>query len=305
MASRFGRLLLAVTELSAVRSIVTGTRPGRALSSRFVAGETLDQAIEVARLLNAKNASVSLDHLGEHVADRATAEAAREGYLRALDRIAAEEIDGNISIKLTQLGLGADDDLAAASVSTLASRAAALDRTVTIDMEESRYTEQTIAIFEKTQAQHGNVGIAIQSYLRRSTDDLERVVAAGGHVRICKGAYAEDPDAAFQSKADVDAAFDHMTRRAMDSEALYPAIATHDEARIRVALDEAEWRREPWEFQLLYGVRTRLQGRLLADGFPLRVYVPYGAAWYPYLTRRIAERPANLLFFLRALFGRR
>jgi proline dehydrogenase len=144
----------------------------------------------------------------------------------------------------------------------------------------------------------------LQSYLRRSEKDLDRVIAAGGHVRICKGAYAEDSHSAYQNKSDVNAAFDRMTRVAMDCREIYPAIATHDEARIRLALDEAEWRKGPWEFQLLYGVRTKLQARLLADGFPVRIYVPYGAAWYPYLTRRIAERPANLWFFVRAVFGR-
>lgn len=304
MASPIGRLVLAVTEMRPVRALFTRTRPGRALAMRFVAGETLGDAIEVSRRLNASGASVSLDHLGEHVADPRQAEDARAGYLTALDRIAGEEIDGNISVKLTQLGLGIDDALAAQSLGALAAHAAELGRSVTVDMEESRYTEATVAVFEKVQAEHGNLGLALQSYLRRSEADMQRVLAAGGHLRICKGAYAEPLEVAYQAKSEVDASFDRMTRAAMESPAVVPAIATHDQARITLALDLAESRSHPWEFQMLYGVRTKLQSRLLADGFPLRIYVPYGAAWYPYLTRRIAERPANLWFFLRAVVGR-
>ncbi len=304
MASAVGRVVLAVSSLSLVRKLVTGTKPGRRLSGRFVAGETLDQAIEVARDLNAVGATVSLDHLGEHVVDVSQARAARDGYLAALDRIAAEDVDGNISVKLTQLGLGSDDDLAFESLSALAERADRYGRTVTIDMEESAYTEATITMFEKAQAEHGNLGVALQAYLRRSSVDLDRIIAAGGHVRICKGAYAEGSDVAFTSKIAVDRSFDDLTRMAMEHNALYPAIASHDDDRIDFAIAEAEWRREPWEFQLLYGVRTKKQAELLAAGHPVRVYVPYGAAWYPYLTRRLAERPANLLFFLRAVFGK-
>ncbi len=304
MASAVGRVVLAVSSLSLVRKLVTRTGPGRRLSGRFVAGERLDQAIDVARQLNAVGATVSLDHLGEHVTDVAQAEAARDGYLAALDRIAAEGIDGNISVKLTQLGLGSDDDVAFASLSTLAERAEHYGNTVTIDMEESAYTEATITMFEKAQAERGNLGVALQACLRRSAVDLDRVIAAGGHVRICKGAYAEGSDVAFTSKLAVDRSFDDLTRMAMEHNRIYPAIASHDDDRIEFAIGEAEWRRNPWEFQLLYGVRTKKQAELLAAGHPVRVYVPYGAAWYPYLTRRLAERPANILFFLRAVFGK-
>ena len=279
MTSKLGRVVLAVTERSPVRRVFTKTKPGRSLSTRFVAGETLDDAVAVARQLNAAGATVSLDHLGEHVTDLAQATEARNDYLAALDRLALEDLDGNISVKLTQLGLGTDDDLAAASLAALAERAAALGRSVTVDMEESIYTEATVTLFEKTQAEFGNLGVALQSYLHRTPDDLDRVIAAGGHVRICKGAYAEPGEIALQAGSDVDSAFDEMTRVSMAAEGIIPAIATHDEDRMDVAKDLAAAREGPWEFQMLYGVRNKLQGELLAGGYPLRVYVPYGASF--------------------------
>ena len=247
---------------------------------------------------------MSLDHLGEHVADRSQAEGARDDYLACLDRIADARIDANISIKLTQLGLGADDGLAAASLGALASRAAAVGTSVTVDMEEGIHTEATIRIFERVQAEHGNLGLALQSYLYRTPADLERLEAAGGHIRLCKGAYAEPADLAVQSRSEVNAAFDALLGRLMASDTLIPAIATHDETRVNLAQLLGAHRDGPWEFQMLYGVRTKLQSQLLRERFQLRIYVPYGEAWYPYLTRRLAERPANLWFFARALVGR-
>jgi len=304
MVSTLGKATLAITERGPVRKLFTGTRPGRAVSTRFVAGETLDDAVAVARELNDAGASVSMDHLGEHVADRQAAEVAAADYVSILDRLGEEEIDGNISIKLTQLGLGTDDDLAGESLAKLSARAAEVGTSVTIDMEESVYTEATIGLFEQVQTNHGNLGVALQSYLHRSAADLDRVAAAQGHVRICKGAYAEPADIAFQDKTDVDDAFDRLTSAAFASPHVLAAIATHDEARISYAVDHAENRAEPWEFQMLYGVRVPLQRELLAAGHALRIYIPYGVAWYPYLTRRLAERPANMAFFLRALVGR-
>ena len=304
MVSSLGKLTLAVTDLTPVRKLFTETRPGRALSTRFVAGETVDEAIAVARRLNADGASVSLDHLGEHVADRDQALAAAADYMALLDRMRGDSIDGNISIKLTQLGLGTDDELAADSLDLLATHAAELAMTVTIDMEESRYTAKTIDMFAAAQAAHGNLGVAIQAYLRRSPADLARVIAAGGHVRICKGAYAEPDDVAYQAGDEVNRAFDSMVTLAMAAPWIEPAIATHDGGRVDHALECAAGRAEPWEFQLLYGVRPALQRRLVSAGHTVRIYVPYGVAWYPYLTRRLAERPANLTFFLRALLSR-
>ena len=299
-----GRSLLAVTNRSAVRKLFAESSTGRRLSLRFVAGETLDDAAAVARELNEAGARVSLDHLGEHVADTEAAAQARNDYLLCLDRIHADRLDANISVKLTQLGLGLDDDLAVASLRALAARAGEGGATVTIDMEESVLVEKTVFAFEGVQTEFGNLGIAVQSYLYRTPADLDRIVERGGQVRLCKGAYAEPAEVAHQDSNRVDAAFDALTRRLMATKGIAPAIATHDTDRIAIAKELGEGRSEPWELQMLYGVRTGLQRSLVKDGFPLRVYAPYGSAWYPYLTRRMAERPANLAFFLRAAVGR-
>ncbi len=304
MTSTIGRALLAVTDRAPVRKLLTDTAAGRRLSHRFVAGESLDQAADVAARLNREGRQVSLDHLGEHVSDRTEALAAKDDYLACLDRISADGLDANISIKLTQLGLGFDDGLATDSLRELAKRAAATGTTVTVDMEESRYTEATIVAYEAVQSELGNLGIAVQAYLYRSRADLDRLIPLGGHIRLCKGAYAEPPDVAYQRKEDVDAAFDRLLRVLMASPQVRPAIATHDDDRIALAIALAAEREEPWEFQMLYGVRRDLQERLIRENHHLRVYVPYGSAWYPYLTRRLAERPANLVFFLRATVGR-
>ncbi len=299
-----GRSLLAVTNRSSVRKVFAESTAGRRLSLRFVAGETIDDAVVAARAINGMGARVSLDHLGEHVADGTAAIEARNDYLDCLDRIDAEGLDAEISVKLTQLGLGFDDDLALESLNALAERAARGGTTVTIDMEESRHVEKIVTAFEDVQSRYGNVGIAVQSYLYRTPADLDRIVPRGGLVRLCKGAYAEPSTTAHQEKAAVDAAFDALTRRLMATPGITPAIATHDDARIELTKQLAAGRDEPWEFQMLYGIRRNLQKSLIADGYPLRLYVPYGTAWYPYLTRRMAERPANLAFFLRAAVGR-
>lgn len=299
------RVVLAVTRWRWVRWLFTRTRVGRRVALRFVAGESLDDAVAAARRSNQAGMTVSMDHLGEHVTDRRAAESARDDYLACLDRIAAERLDANISIKLTQLGMGLDDDLCARSLDALAARAAELSLTVTIDMEESAHTGVTLDMYEQAQKEHGNLGVALQAYLRRTPEDLRRVAPLGGHIRLCKGAYDEPDDLAFQRRREVDAAFDRLSEMLMDQVDAKPAIASHDEERIAFAIDLAEGRSAPWEIQMLYGIREPLQRSLVEDGHPLRVYIPYGDAWYPYLTRRIAERPANLWFFLRALFSRR
>ena len=181
--------------------------------------------------------------------------------------------------------------------------AAARGTTVTLDMEDSRYTEATIRLFEKGQTAHGNLGIALQSSLRRTPDDLARVIPLGGHVRLCKGAYLEPPEIAFTDKADVDAAYADQLRTLMAATTTKPAIATHDGSLIDLARRLAEDREGPFEFQMLYGVRNELQHQLVAAGFPVRIYLPFGSQWYPYLTRRLAERPANAMFLARAVFG--
>jgi proline dehydrogenase len=305
MAGVVGRTVLALTEFAPFRRTFTKTRPGRAVARRFVAGETLDDAMVVAASLVAAGCEVSLDHLGEHVTERAEAMRARDDYMACLDRIGESGLPANISVKLTQLGMGLDDALAAQSLGELAVRAAAVGTTVTVDMEESDITESTVAIYEEAQRRYGNLGIAVQSYLRRTRADLDRLIPLGGHIRLCKGAYAEPETVAFQSAEDVNDSFDSLLALLMQAPGVKPAIATHDDDRLALAKELIAQRQAPYEFQLLYGVRGALQRELVAAGYPLRIYVPYGVAWYPYLTRRMAERPANLLFFLRAVAGRR
>ncbi len=299
-----GRTVLAVSGQGLFRRRITEGRTGRSVSRRFVAGETLDDAAAVTRTLNTSGASVSLDHLGEHVTDKIEAERARDDYLAAIDRIAADGLDANVSVKLTQLGLSFDSRLAAESLNRLAARAVEAGITVSVDMEESDLVAATLDAYEDAQRNHGNLGVAIQAYLYRTPGDLKRLVSLGGHIRLCKGAYAEAPEVAYQKRGEVDDAFDALLRSLMAAPQAMPAIATHDDQRISLAQFLARERDHPWEFQMLYGVRPSLQKELVGSGFPLRVYVPYGDAWYPYLTRRLAERPANLSFFARALVGK-
>jgi proline dehydrogenase len=286
-----------------VKKVVTSTRPGRALARRFVAGDTLDDAVVAARELNSSGLHVSLDHLGEEVHDRASAIQATEEYLESLDRIADEDLDSNISVKPTQLGLAIDEDLAMESIDLLARRAKKVGTSVTIDMEDSRYTEATVRLYENAQAEHGNLGIAIQTYLRRTPQDLARLIPLGGHIRLCKGAYVESEEVALTSNPQINAAFVDQMQTLMASEETKPAIATHDLSLLDLARELAAERNRPFEFQMLYGVRKELQKQLVTEGYPVRIYLPFGSQWYPYLTRRLAERPSNAWFFVRAAFG--
>lgn len=280
--------------------MVTGTRPGRALAGRFVAGDSLDDAMAVAKQLNAHGFLVSLDLLGEEVHDRSSAQGATDEYLDSLDRISQEGLESNISVKPTQLGLAIDESLPKEAIDRLARRAKEVGTTITIDMEDSRYTDATVRLFEAAQAEHGNLGIALQANMRRTPDDLARLIPLGGHLRLCKGAYLEPEEVALTSKDEVDEAFAAQLHTLMRAEATKPAIATHDLKLVDLAVDLAADRSSPFEFQMLYGVRTELQARLVAEGFPLRIYLPFGSQWYPYLTRRLAERPSNAWFFVRA-----
>ncbi|HJQ77899.1 MAG TPA: proline dehydrogenase family protein [Acidimicrobiia bacterium] len=287
-----------------VEKLFTSTAPGRRVAGRFVAGETLDQAVAVAKRLNDDGLLVSLDLVGEEVHDRDSALAATEEYLESLDRIRAEGLRANISVKPTQLGLSTDEALAMDAIAELGKRASAVGTTVTIDMEDSRYTESTIRLFERGQELTGNFGVALQAYMRRTPADLERLIPLGGHIRLCKGAYAEPEDVALQTKSGVDAAYARQLRRLMEADTTTPAVATHDTDLLDLAIEMAGDRRSPFEFQMLYGVRRDLQRDLVDQGHPLRIYLPFGSQWYPYLTRRLAERPANALFLARALFSR-
>lgn len=299
----FSRVVVAATGAAPVRKAITGTRPGLALAKKFVAGDTLEEAVSVGHDLNQRGFLLSLDLLGEEVHDRESAHGALQEYLECLDRIGAEGLDSNISVKLTQLGLSIDEDLAREAVDRLAVRAGEVGTTLTIDMEDSRFTTQTVDIYADAQSRHGNLGVAIQAYMKRTPADLERLIPLGGHIRLCKGAYVESSEVALKVKAAVDAAYRSQLKTLMGSELTKPAIATHDSDLTDAARSLAPQRLNEFEFQMLYGVRTSLQNQLVDDGFPLRIYLPFGSQWYPYLTRRMAERPANAWFFARAVVG--
>ncbi len=304
MIGAFSKVMLKATELRPVKWMFTDLGAGRKLALRFVAGETLAEAIDVARALNGRGMTVSLDHLGESVTDVGSARAARDDYLACLDQIEASGLDANVSVKLTQLGLALDRELTLGNLKQIAERAAEVGTTVTVDMEDSPYTDATLDIYGQVQREFGNLGVAVQAYLYRTGADVSRIAPLGGHIRLCKGAYAEPETIAMSRKEHVDANFATLTRQLMDQHTAKPAIATHDDRLIDLTRTLIADRSSPYEFQMLYGVRSNLQTQLVEQGYPLRVYVPYGSEWYPYLTRRMAERPANTLFFLRALFGR-
>jgi proline dehydrogenase len=273
------------------------------MARRFVAGDTLAEALVVGRKINSDGISITFDHLGESVTSLAEAVEARDVYLRTLEAIPQAGIQGNVSIKLTQFGLDLSEQECRANVERLVSRAAELGSFVRIDMESSQYTDRTLALVGDLHARHQAVGTVIQAYLRRSQADIEDLCARGIRVRLCKGAYLEPHSVAFARKSDVDQNFIALMKILLDR-GTYPAIATHDE-KIIVATEayaaERHLPREAFEFQMLYGIRRDLQRRLVAGGFRLRLYVPFGAAWYPYYMRRLAERPANVLFILRNL----
>ncbi len=267
---------------------------------RFVAGEDLDSAIEAVRALNAKGISASLDLLGESVSNEAEARETGREYLRILDRIAREKLDGNVSLKLTAMGLDISEDLCVAVTQGVLERAQQYGTFVRLDMEGSAYTERTLRLFEDRlyPSYKKNVGVVLQSALYRTTEDVQRANRLAARVRICKGAYQEPATVAYPEKKDVDASYVRCMHALM-REGNYPGIATHDETIIREAKRFAKEHGiapDRYEFQMLYGVRRDLQDQLVREGYRMRVYVPYGTQWYPYLMRRLAERPANLAF---------
>ncbi|GAC1412011.1 MAG: proline dehydrogenase family protein [Actinomycetota bacterium] len=290
--------ILTVANASFVKRVATGGA-GRTVALRFVAGETLDDGMRVMRDLAQSGLSVSLDHLGENVTSKEEAESATSVYREAIRRIGEAAQDANVSVKLTQLGLDLDEALAFSNASELTELVASAGSSLTLDMEDHNYTDRTIDTCLRLHAQHpGCVGIAIQTYLYRSPADLERLLDVP--VRLCKGAYKEDPAIAYPAKEDVDRAYASMTNRLLQG-GRYPMIATHDDRLIRHTVRQAERlgrSKETFEFQMLYGIRRDLQRSLRADGYRVRVYVPFGSHWYPYLVRRLAERPANVAFFL-------
>ena len=272
----------------------------RRMATRFVAGETLDAGVGVVHDLNRAGLSASLDLLGESVRDPAEARAARDVYLRLLDRLHERGLDANVSVKLTQMGLDVDEALCLENMRAIVGRARIHGSFVRIDMEQSEYVERTLRLFtERLHPEFGNVvGVVLQSALRRTERDVEDMIALGARVRLCKGAYKEPADVAFPKKRDVDACYVASMERLLER-GNYPGLATHDARIIAHARAFARRRDIPltrFEFQMLHGVRRDLQHALVGDGYRVRVYVPFGDHWYPYLMRRLAERPANLAF---------
>ena len=297
-------LFLFLSRQRHLRRWVETSRLAQRLSARFVAGLTLDDALRVGRRINNEGIVLTLDHLGESVNSLGEAAQARDVYLRALTAIHEHGVRGNVSLKLTQFGLDLSADACRANVAQLVERAASLQGFVRIDMESSEYTDRTLGLVEDLYAQYGAVGTVIQAYLYRSRKDIERLCARRIRVRLCKGAYLEPASVAFARKADVDRNYLDLMRLLLD-QSDQPAIATHDERIIDQT--KAYAAREGigpdrFEFQMLYGIRRDLQRRLVAEGYRLRLYVPFGKAWYPYLMRRLAERPANLFFLARHFF---
>src|SRR5688500_4838148 len=285
-----------------------GMRSERSFARRFVAGETLDEAIAAARELEATGLSQTLDYLGESVATMAEADAATRTYIGLLNTIAASGIGRNVSVKLTQLGLNVDRATCVDNLRRILDPATTHGFFVRLDMEDSRYTQVTFDIFETLWQQgYRNAGVVVQSALYRSIEDTRRMDALGARVRLVKGAYKEPRSVAYQSKAQVDAAFAEIMQLLL-SEGTYPAIATHDPAMIEATKKFAATRRiaaDRYEFQMLFGVRRDLQLALKSEGYRVRVYVPFGREWYPYFMRRLGERPANVGFVLRSILRER
>jgi len=294
--------LLWLSEQPHVFRFVRRNGLARRFASRFVAGETVDTAVAALKDLNAAKISASLDLLGESVSNAAEARAARDVYLQTLDRIHAAGADANVSVKLTQMGLDIDEALCVENIRAIVARAKEHGSFVRIDMEASAYAEKTLQLFTRTfYPEFGNaVGVVLQAYLRRTAADVEAMIALGARVRLCKGAYKEPATVAFPDKGDVDANYVACMRRLLEA-GHYPGLATHDERIIAQACEFTRAKAIPverYEFQMLYGVRRDLQHALRRDGYRMRVYVPFGTHWYPYLMRRLAERPANIAFIV-------
>jgi len=294
--------LLWLSEQQKVFNFVRRNGLARKFASRFVAGETVEEAVEAARALGKRGITPSLDLLGESVEVEAEAVAARNHYLTMLDRMAAQGVEVNVSVKLTQMGLDIDEDLCYVNTSSILEKARQLRGFVRLDMEGSEYTQRTLDFFtNRLFGTYGlHCGVVIQSALRRSERDIDALIAMRARVRLCKGAYLEPPSVAFPDKADVDRNYVQLMERLLVG-GNYPGIATHDEAIIKHArqfLKRENIGSERFEFQMLYGVRRDLQGRLRQAGYNMRVYIPFGTQWYPYLMRRLAERPANIAFIL-------
>lgn len=305
--------LLYLSNQPRIFRFVRNNRMARGFANRFVAGETLDTAVSAVRKLNDAGMTVSLDLLGESVHNEAEARAAGKEYLAILDRIHAEKLDANVSVKLTAMGLDISEELCVDVMQRILQRASEYRTFVRLDMESSAYTQKTLDLFEQRlfPAYRESVGVVLQSYLYRTAADVEHMNQIRARVRICKGAYKEPEGVAYPDKKDVDASYVRCMKLLM-TKGNYPGIATHDERIIALAKEFARENRilpDKYEFQMLYGVRRDLQDQLIREGYRLRIYVPFGTQWYPYLMRRLAERPANIAFLtgnvVREMIGRR
>ena len=295
-----------------VFSFVRHNRMAKGFANRFVAGETLDTALAAVRQLNSRGITGTLDLLGESVRNEKEAKRSAQEYIEMLDRISAEGLDSNVSVKLTAMGLDISEDLCVANMHDILDCAREHETFVRLDMESSEYTEKTLSLFYDRlyPSYRGNVGIVLQSYLYRTSSDVDEANKAGARVRLCKGAYKEPASVAYPEKKDVDDSF-LRCMRALVIDGHYPGIATHDQAMVDATkrfARENDIASDQFEFQMLYGVRRDLQEKLVREGYRMRVYVPFGTQWYPYLMRRLAERPANVAFItgniVREMVGR-
>jgi proline dehydrogenase len=302
-------LFISLSESRTLRAFAERSTIGQRLSSRFVAGTQVEDALRAALAVNQAGMSVSIDNLGENVTNAEEARSSAQLYHQLLDQVAFRKLDANISLKLTHMGLDVDEALAHELVSGLVAKATTMipPNFVRVDMEGSPYTQRTLDFVHELHRQPGNqgrVGAVIQSYMRRAENDVEKLLAEGIRIRLCKGAYKEPPEIAFQKKSEVDANYIKLMKILMKS-GIYHGLATHDEKIINQAKAFATKHRisrDAFEFQMLYGIRRDLQQALVREGWRMRVYIPFGAEWYPYLMRRLAERPANALFIARNLF---
>ncbi|MFJ2635472.1 proline dehydrogenase family protein [Streptomyces sp. NPDC087422] len=307
-----GPVLLAASRSDRMRRVVAAAPVTRPVVNRFIAGDELRPAMDTVRSLTASGLDVTLDHLGEDVTDRATAQATRDAYLRLLEALRNDGLGSRaeVSVKLSAFGQTLPDgghDIALANVRRIAELAAEVGTTVTLDMEDHTTVDSTLAILHELRREHPGTGAVLQSYLFRTEDDARALAVAGSRVRLVKGAYKEPAEVAFQAKADVDKAYVRALRILFAGDG-YPMVGSHDPRMIAIAQDLAARNHRPagsYEFQMLYGIRAAEQRRLADEGERMRIYVPYGADWYGYFMRRLAERPANLAFFLRSFLPAR
>ncbi|GAB4555389.1 MAG: proline dehydrogenase [Anaerolineae bacterium] len=304
-------ILLYLSRSKTARRVLTRLPGAKRISKRFVAGETLQDGINTVRALNEKGIIATLDHLGENVYTEQDAARATQAYLELLDALATAKVNSNASLKLTALGLDVSEHLCFDNIRCIVERAAKLNNFIRIDMESSDYTDKTLNIFRRLREECGfrNVGVVIQSYLRRSEADVAKLAAEGANIRLCKGAYNEPPHLAFPDKADVDANYVKLAQMYLSEAArangAYIGVATHDDNMINAVKAYAKEHHIPkdaFEFQMLYGVRPGAQQQLVEEGYKMRVYIPYGTEWYPYYMRRLAERPANVWFIVKNMF---